>query len=172
MRSKSLIHSAAWVFAIFGLATVVEATPITYVQSGIASGMIGGSAFTNALVQVTVTGDTANVVSIFAGTAVSNPSSLTTVTIAGVGTATVTDPSAIFSSLTPIDIDPGNNFPILPYVIIGTLDNPPSLESFTGIGGTGDNALLGYNLQTSIGPLTAIPGGVLAVDTGDDLSTR
>ena len=49
--------------ALIGFAAIVEAGPITYVESGIASGTIGGSTFTNALVQVTAIGDTANVVS-------------------------------------------------------------------------------------------------------------
>src|SRR5262249_39423078 len=114
MRSTSLIHPTALVMGLFSFASVVEAAPITYVQSGIASGMIGGSAFTDALVQVTATGDTANVVPVFGGFAFANVSSATTVTIAGVGTATVTNPNAIYSFPTPVSLDTG--FPVLPYV--------------------------------------------------------
>jgi hypothetical protein len=40
------------------------------------------------------------------------------------------------------------------------LDHPPALDSFTGIGYVGSNALLGYDLRTSIGPITALPGGI------------
>ncbi|MBZ5678369.1 MAG: PEP-CTERM sorting domain-containing protein [Acidobacteriia bacterium] len=137
---------------------MIEAAPITYIESGLASGTIGGSTFTNALVQVTVTGDTANVVPIFGGFVFANVSSATTVFITGIGTATVTDPNAVYSVPTPVAIDTG--FPVLPYVVIGTLDSPPALESFTGIGAQGDNALLGYDLTTAIGPITGSPGGV------------
>jgi hypothetical protein len=162
MRSTSPIHPAALVVALLGFAAVVEAGPIVYVESGTASGMIGGSSFTNALVRVTASGDTVNVVSLIDGslTYYANLSSLTTVTIAGIGTATVTDPNAIYSIPTPVDIDPKNGFPVLPYVVIGTLDSPPGLDSFTGIGAQGDNALLGYDLTTAIGPITGSPGGV------------
>jgi hypothetical protein len=162
VRSASLIHTVGLVVALLGFAAVVEADPITYVQSGVASGMIGGSAFADALVQVTVNGDTSNVVSdvdVVEGYAFfANVSSATTVTIPGVGTATVTDPTVIVSIPTPVVID--NGFPELPYVIIGTIDNPATLGELTGLGGIGSNALLGYDLQTSIGPITAIPGGV------------
>jgi hypothetical protein len=40
------------------------------------------------------------------------------------------------------------------------IDNPPSLASITSYGAIGSNPLLGYNLATSFGPLTASPGGV------------
>jgi hypothetical protein len=85
-------------------------------------------------------------------------SSLTTVTIAGIGTATITDPNAVYSFPAPIGIADG--FPVLPYVIFGTLDHSPALDSFTGFGAQGSNALLGYDLTTSIGPITGSPGGV------------
>ena len=159
MRSTSLIPPAALIVALFGITALVEAGPIIYMESGFASGTIGGTAFSDAQVQVTASGDTANVV-FLGGIVFANPSSATTVTIAGVGTATITDPTATYSFPTPVDIDPKNGFPILPYAVIGTLDSPPSLDGFTGIGGQGDNALLGYDLTTSIGPITGSPGGV------------
>lgn len=158
MRVTSPIFAATLVVGLLGSSTLLEADPVTYVQSGIASGMIGGSSFTDAMVQVTVTGDTANVAPVFGGFAFANVSGATTVTIAGIGTATVTDASAIYSFPTPVSLTSG--FPILPYVLIGMLENPPALDSLTGLGDTGSNALLGYNLQTSIGPITATPGGV------------
>jgi hypothetical protein len=160
MRSQSLIQYALLVVALFGFAALTEASPIVYVESGFASGSIGGSAFSNALVQVTASGDTANVVTLTDGTYTlyANLSSLTTVTIAGIGTATITDATAVYSFPTPVSIATG--FPVLPYAIIGTLDSPPSLDSFTGIGGQGDNALLGYDLKSSIGPITGSPGGI------------
>ena len=109
MRPRSLIQYALLVVTLFGFAASVEASPIVYMESGFASGTIGGSAFTNALVQVTASGDTANVVTLTFGTITvyANLSSLTRVTIAGIGTATITDPIAVYSFPAAIDIDPG-----------------------------------------------------------------
>jgi hypothetical protein len=160
MKSTPLICSARLAMALVGFAAMVEAAPITYLESGIASGTLGGTTFTNALVQVTLSGNTANVVTLTDGTITVfvNLSSLTTVTIAGIGTATITDPNAMYSFPAPVGIADG--FPVLPYVIFGTLDHSPALDSFTGFGGQGSNALLGYDLTTSIGPITGSPGGV------------
>jgi hypothetical protein len=146
--------------ALFSSVALVQATPIFYMETGIASGMIGGSPFTNALVQVTMTGDTANVVQITGECSTfcfADPISLATVTIEGVGTATVTDPTEAFVIGTPVSISTG--YPVLPYIVLGTVDHPPALDSFTGIAFQGDNALLNYDLQSSIGPITGSPGG-------------
>jgi hypothetical protein len=171
MSFVSRIASAS-IFCCF--ASSAMAGLITYNFSGTASGMLGGTSFTNALVQETVIGNTANIVSLLVGPSGSQisifaePVSTVTITIAGLGSTTVTDPSAIWSVPTPVVIDTG--FPDLPYVVVGTLDNPPALNSITGYGAIGSNALLGYNLATSFGPLTASPGGIgyptgLVVDT-------
>ncbi len=151
---------------LLGAAGPAHAGPITYTQSGIASGTIGGSTFTDALVTVTVHGDTDNVVanSVFeddgveipAGLYLINLSSLTTIDIADIGIATIIDRVAVYS-FPPVDInDDGSLDP--PTVIFGAVDNFPVLESFTGIGGTFDNALAGYNLRTAIGPITGLGG--------------
>jgi hypothetical protein len=158
MRSLSVLRLAAVIVAVLGLASLAQATPITYRFSGTASGMLGGSPFTNVQVVVTGVGDTANVVPVLGGLAFGNPISTTTVTIAGLGSATVTDSTGIVSIPTPISIDTG--FPVLPYTVIGTEDNPPDPESLTGLGVSGSNALLGYDLQTDIGPITGVPAGV------------
>jgi hypothetical protein len=150
------------------------AAPISYSFSGTASGMLGGTSFTNALVEETAIGNTANIVSLLVGPSGSQvsifaePLSTVTITIAGLGSTTVTDPSAIWSIPTPVVIATG--FPDVPVAFMGTIDQPPALNSITGYGGIGSSALLGYNLATSFGPLTAIPGGVgyptgLAIDT-------
>jgi|GEM_PF-1712768 hypothetical protein len=161
MRLTPLIRSAVLFMLLLGVASVVEADSIVYRVSGIASGTIGASTFTGVLVQVIAEGDTSDVISMSVppfGTVFVNPDIVTRVMIPGIGIAKVTEPSAIYSSSGPVT--PPNGFPTLPYVVIGTLDNPPSLLSFTGIGALGSDALLGYDLQTSIGPITAIPGGV------------
>ena len=152
---------------LFGIAGSAQAVPITYTQSGTATGMIGGSIFTNALVTFTATGDTDNVIDlggteddgfiipfdIFFG----NPISAT-VNIAGIGMATITDPSAVYAISVPVDIDDdGDTDP--PLFIIGTIDDPlEGLGSFTGLGGTGSTSLAGYDLRTAIGPITGVGG--------------
>lgn len=145
-------------------ASPVFAAPITYTFSGTASGTLGGTAFTNAVVQETAIGDTAGIVNlqlIASGNSISvfvEPVNDITITIAGLGATSVTDLSEMLSVPTPQVIASG--FPDLPYVVLGTLDNPPALGSLTGYGAIGSNALLGYNLASSFGPLTASPGGV------------
>ncbi len=158
MRLRSLICATTLVLTVTGFTTAGYATPITYQISGVASGNIGGTAFSNALVTLTATGNTAGVVTVFGGPFVAEALNTTKVTIQGVGTATITDPTEIFSSVIPIVPDTG--LPNLPYVVIGRIDSPPDLESFTGIGFLGSSALLGYDLRTSIGPITAVPGGI------------
>ncbi len=165
MRMVSFIRAAYLVVALFGFVPVVHAVPITYVQTGTASGMLGATPFVDALVTVTLTGDTSNVVPelfppldcpfcfVNVGT--------TTVEIAGLGTATVTDATGVWAFAQPVDLDDDPTTPELPGVVIGTLDNPPATDSFTGLGGTATMALLGYDLTTSIGPLSSgILGGV------------
>jgi hypothetical protein len=152
---------------LFGVAGSVQAVPITYTQTGIASGVLGGSAFTNALVVITMNGDTDNVVLnspfeddgviVPAGLFFINLSSLTTVDVAGIGTATVTDPSAVYA-FPPVDIDDDGDIDP-PLVVFGTIDDFPVLESFTGLGGTASDALAGYDLRTAVAPITN-SGGV------------
>lgn len=165
MKMVLFIRAAVLIAALFGFVPFAHAAPITYVQTGTASGMLGTTSFTDAFVTVTVTGDTTNVVPepfgafdcpfcfVNVGT--------TTVNIPGVGTAIVTDPTGIWVFGQPIDIDDNPATPDLPGVVIGTVDDPPALDSFTGLGGTGSMALLGYDLTTSIGPISsALLGGV------------
>src|SRR5438093_6933061 len=73
--------------ALVGCVSPLLATPITYSEVVTATGSLGASAFTNALVAITLTGDTANVAGL--GTFL-NPG-VATVTVSGLGTATFTD---------------------------------------------------------------------------------
>ena len=165
MRMVSFIRPAVLIVALFAFVPAVHAAPITYVQTGIASGMLGATPFTDAFVKVTLTGDTTNVVPELFGP-FNCPfcfvnEGTTTVEIPGVGTATVTDPTAVWVFGQPVDIDDDPTTPELPGVVIGTLDEPPAIDSFTGIGGTGSMAMLGYDLTTSIGPVSSeLLGGV------------
>ena len=167
MKRLSCTFVLGMAILLLGLAGPANAVPITYTQTGIASGTLGGSAFTNAFVVLTVNGDTDNVVLnsefeddgfiVPAGLFYINLSSLTTVDIAGIGTATVTDPSAVYA-FPPVDIDDDGDIDP-PLVIFGTIDDFPVLESFTGLGGTGSDALAGYDLRTAVAPI-ANSGGL------------
>ena len=166
MRLSSLVCTVAVVMSAFGLANGAQAAPITYEISGIASGTIGGAVFTDALVTVTMHGDTDNVLTdpfpdeFPCDFCTVNASSLTTVAIAGIGTATVTQPTGIWGFAQPVDLDDDDPLPTLPVVVMGTVDDPPLLNSFTGLAGVASDGLLGYFLNTPFGPHTATPGGV------------
>ena len=145
----SLVN-AGLIIAAFSFTPNAHADLITYEISAVASGKIGGTTFTDALVELTGTGDTANVTSfvdttdpmLMGDTIFTNPFSETTVTIAGVGTATITDPSEFFA------------VPAGGAILFGRTDKPPSLESITGLGLLISNAAVGYEGATAIGPIT------------------
>ena len=165
MRMVSFIRTAVLIVALLGCVPAVHALPITYVQTGTASGILGATPFNDAFVTLTLTGDTNNVVPELFG-----PFNcpfcyvnvgIVTVDIPSVGIATVTDPTGVWVFGQPVDIDDDPTTPDLPAVVIGTLDDPPLTDSFTGLGGTGNMALLNYDLTTSIGPVSsALLGGV------------
>jgi hypothetical protein len=94
--------------------------PDTYKFSGTGSGAIGGTSFTDALVVFTGTADTANVVPFvfFGATFYAIGLDSLTVNIAGIGTATITDPTEIFDIPLAID-DPDGEIPPVPVVILG-----------------------------------------------------
>jgi len=151
---------------LFGIAGSAQAVPITYTQTGIASGILGGSAFTNASILMTMIGDTDNIagnpefeedgVVIPANLFFANPSFATTLNITGLGLVTITDPTAIYAIPIPVDIDEDGDVDP-PVVIFGTVDHPPDLWSFTGLGGTFGQSLAGYHLG-AIGPITSTGG--------------
>jgi hypothetical protein len=99
----------SWRFGIklFGLATLAlllggagraVAMPIVYTDQATASGTLGSTPFTNALVTVTFTGDTNTVtggVPFFTNTV-----GVAQVTVAGIGTATFTNPMETFDNQT------------------------------------------------------------------------
>jgi len=154
VRLPSIVCAATLAAIFAGPPHTADASQITYEFSSTASGTIGNTSFTNALVTLTGIGDTADVVSVF-GFAAAAPLNLTTIAIQGVGTATITDPTEILSTKDPVSIE---GSPLLPFVILGRIDSPPALDSLTGIGFIADQALLGYDLTTSIGPITSVGG--------------
>jgi hypothetical protein len=153
MRSVSLY--AAVVLALVCFAPRAYASPITYQISGVASGQIGGSTFTDADVVFTGTGDTANVVDLFGGIFFANPLDSLTVSIESIGIATLTEAAEIVGLPTAV-IDP--EIPPFPLVLFGRTDDPPDLSSITGIAGVASDALSGYELKTAFAPLTDLGG--------------
>ena len=152
---RSIFASVGLALALVGFAAPqASATPITYEFSGTGSGTIGGTSFTGALLVFTGTADTANVQSFsFMGdTFYAVGLDSLTVSIAGIGTATLTQPAEVFG-IPQAFVDPDGEIPAIPLVILGRIDNPPDLTSFTGIANAGSNALAGYDLTTSIGPV-------------------
>ena len=144
---RSMFMWAGLVLALVGFAPRAYAAPITFEISATASGQIGGVSFSDALVQLKGNGDTAAVVDLAGGffaVALSN----STVTISGVGTATITDPTEILSFPFAI-IDPDDEVPPFPLVIFGRTDSPPDLDGITGIGAVATNALAGSHPATS-----------------------
>jgi len=156
-KQGNSVRQFAAALSLFGLlGTAAFAAPITYIFSGSSvSGTLGGTAFTNAQVTITATGDTSTVpdvpdCGVNPGVPCNAPLTVT-FNIAGVGSGTITDSLLIF-------------------------DN----HSSTGLGlerrsGGGDwldivNAQFGsYGLVTAIGPLTvaalSTPGSFGAVAT-------
>lgn len=149
---KRIIACIAPVVAILAIAPQAHATPITYEISSTASGQIGATTFTNAQVDLIGIGDTAGVTPLFSAQLFANPFSTLTITIGGVGTAAITDPSEIWTVPTP-----GFGGSTVPLAVIGREDKVGGvfvLDSITGIGIIGSNALAGYEGATAIGPIT------------------
>jgi hypothetical protein len=89
-RWKSLLLGAA--FAVINLPAL--AVPITYTLTGTGTGTVGATPFTSAAYTITVVGDTAAV----AGGPIFSNVVTGTMTIAGIGTATITEPVIVFDN--------------------------------------------------------------------------
>jgi hypothetical protein len=127
----------------------VQASPISYSLTTTVSGTLGGTPFTDALVTVTLTGDTANVTPgpVPFADVVYNPGSAT-VNVSGFATATFTDSIVIFSTLKDVSLLVGG----LPTVLI--LDNTTG----TGILLQTGSIFSTYDLRRSLGPLSGAGG--------------
>jgi hypothetical protein len=139
---------------LFGFSTAAKADIITYILSGTNSGQIGTTTFTNALITLSLTGNTSGVINPQPGIFANFGTGM--ITISGIGTTTVTDPLEIVASATP---NPLGDLGTFPFVLVLALE-PPTFDDGQGFGGLGSNGLLGYDLKSAIGPLTAAPGGV------------
>ena len=110
-----------------------RAGPITYTETFTASGSLGTKIFTDAMVTITGTGDTANVTHPFTG--LFDNTTTATVDIAGIGTATPTTSFHAFAASYSIATAAGFNFG--GNVIIVDTEN---------------SAFATYDLKSSIGP--------------------
>jgi hypothetical protein len=127
------IHSAAWMMLLG--ASIALASPIQYTDEFTGSGTLGNASFMDALVIISFTGDTSNVIE--SSGIFYNEVGTATVDVAGIGTATFTDEMAAF-------------------------DNPTSTPSpAAGVGDftvgasvldTYNSAFADYNLQSAISP--------------------
>ena len=84
--------------AIAAFPEIVTAASITYTETATGTGTLDGTAFTNALVTVTLLGDTSNVAG---GSCCWSVSGTATVSVAGVGADTLTDDIHAFRTNCP-----------------------------------------------------------------------
>jgi hypothetical protein len=129
--------------ALLGWVTPVQATPITYIEKVTGTGTLDGTSFTNALVTLTLTGDTSTITSgvpfgLSPGGVV-DPGSVT-VNVFGVGTDTFTDPLWVFDA------------PAVTAVGIEDFTLPGAILDINA------GAFATYNLTTSIGPVSGSAG--------------
>jgi hypothetical protein len=144
-----LLFAAAAVLGLVAVAVESHASPITYTESAVASGSLGGRSFTNALVTITGSADTSDVQPSYTGYAVITPGAQ--VTVAGVGTYAFTDTIQFF-------VGPE-------YDVAGVTD----LEGMLGLDilDTMSSAFETYNLTTAFGPASGSP----ILDAGDGFGT-
>lgn len=158
MRRCLLLLALLTTIGTLGWTTSADAAPIIYTTTSIASGELGGTPFEDAEITVTLTGNTTGVVELlpdlFPGVFANEGTA--TVTIAGLGTATFTDPNGYAAIVFPALPDEGIDTPSF---IIGQFDNAEG--DMTHILGLSDDSLGGYGLETPFGPLTSAGFGVV-----------
>ena len=145
MRLRLVTLVAAAAFATSSLAAYADT--ITYTESAIGSGSLGKTDFTNALVTITATGDTGNVVDKGGGLfVIILPVELT---VQGLG-------STMFTDIIQFVSNNGSQ-------VAGVGDNTDGL----GLLFTNNSAFATYNLQTGIGPIS----GAAAFNPGASYNT-
>jgi hypothetical protein len=171
---------------IIGMPGLAGATPVTYIESGTGSGTLGTAAFTDALVTITMVGDTSNITG--GPTFFSNTVGTFTLNVAGVGTATFTDSMEVFVNQTFAPPAAGiGDLSQGPASVLDTLDSsfgsyaltapfgPVTNTAFIRPDVTFNTTLGGFNIQ-SMGPATfqaigvpepsSIVSGCLAIGVG------
>ena len=127
-----------------------EADVISYSESIVTDGVLGGTAFTGQTVTLTFTADTSNV-TFFQGsgfTQYTNVPSVSTVSVAGIGTAVFSDPVSLSVLAFPTFSE---------FSVTDTADSTDILDTFAVTSG-----FAGYGMTTSIGPVS----GGAAYSTG------
>jgi len=148
---KLFLTSIAVFVLLLGIQSPAAASSITYVESATASGTIGTTTFTDALVTVTLSADTSGVTPFDlgapVGTILYNLGSAT-VKISGVGTATLTQTMGIyiFNGAQALVISGGQISTPVAIMASGSLLD----DSWTGLILITDSGLAGYNLQTPV----------------------
>jgi len=149
----AVVRVLSAVLLISAAAIAVQAAPITYTITSTGTGTLGASPFTNANITVTLTGDTSTVVPYQGGISGAvldhGPA---TVTIAGLGSATLT--GSIVALATNTGLFQGQSGVVIAQEDAG---HPPN-TSVTGILGIASPTLFGYDLQTALGPLLSTGG--------------
>jgi hypothetical protein len=143
---KRLVLTVAATVALLGCVSPVLATPITYTETVTGSGTLDSTPFSNALVTVTLTGDTTTVLS---GGGPFGPcipcftnAGSTTVNVFGVGTDTFTDSMVVWDNASAGI----NSIAIVDATIPGAVLYINNIAFST------------YQLTTSIGPISSAPG--------------
>jgi len=135
---RTLIIALVLLGTLLWTSSPALADGVTYTETDVASGSLGGASFSDALVTITLVGDTSTLTTdpLFGALEVFGPA---TVTVEGIGTASFTDSLAVFDNQA--------------IGVAGILDS-----SLGGIGldvlDTIDLAFGTYDLTTNIGPIT------------------
>jgi hypothetical protein len=134
--------------ALFCSFTQAQASPISYSLTTTASGTLGGTSFTNALLTVTLTGDTANVTPgpVPFTDVLENPG-IATVSVSGFATATFTDSIVIVSTLNDVALLGGG-----PAVLLLDYTTDTGILLQTG------STFSTYDLRGPLGPLSGTGG--------------
>jgi hypothetical protein len=141
--------------ALLLASTFALAAPITYTFTGTGTGTVGATPFTNAAYTITLNADTTNITSF--GVTFQNVASSATMTIAGIGTATITPSVGVFDNQgnstigfqnfsTFLDQEDGTNAAFATYAL-STNIGPISGLVATALGQF-------VNLPSSLGPIT------------------
>ncbi len=138
---------------LLSVAHRAEATPITYTDTVTGTGALGALPFTNALVTISLTGDTSTVF----GDPIPRDFGNATVNVSGVGVATFTDPM-----MWAID-NPG--------ATAGPLAGIADVTTGFFLLGTVNGTFTLYNLRSSIGPVSGTvvfnPGALFPTTLGN-----
>jgi hypothetical protein len=154
---------ALTMIGVLGWAAPTQAAVITYTETSIASGTLGATPFTDALVTIALTADTSGVVSDPGFPGLLYNEGTATLTIAGLGTATFNDPNGYAAVFFPSSI-PG-------CPCFGFFDDAAHFPSSgTHIFGLLDASLAGYDLRSAFGPLTGTGAGVASNPDGSPVA--